>query len=365
MKVEEYKKIDEALHKIAMRLSSIPCLPSNYQSEKQRFFSQRNYNPIFKYPDTKENLQNIKQVLLELEIGDDNIGVIFKKKRDELVQIIDLMQAIGERRFTNYSIRLYGIPEQNLVSLAWKLIDIHDTPDNIFLSSKQVVTRLQYAITRYGFDWKIEEKDMVSKACVNPNTRTLYIKKDTFFTNKFVNRIIVHEIGTHILRFENGTNQPYKIFSLGLTNYLPTEEGLAVVNEELNNCLTRSTLKTYAARVIAVHKGLRCNFRETYNYIVPYVGKENAFEITLRVKRGLGNTLWAGAFTKDYLYLKGYLDVKKFLMYEGDMRKLYYGKVALGDIKTVEKMPGLINPMFFSTMKYYVDYIKYRKPRLK
>ena len=150
---------------------------------------------------------------------------------------------------------------------------------------------------------------MASKACINKADKTLYIKKNSFFTGQFLKRLVVHEIGTHILRYENGLQQPFKIFSLGFADYLSTEEGLAVVNEEMHNCLTRSTLKTYAARVVAVSKALKCNFRETFNYLEPFVGKDNAFDITLRVKRGLGDTTWAGAFTKVMVYLKGYFEV--------------------------------------------------------
>lgn len=360
MELKNYEKIDAILYKIAYKLSSIPYLPSNYQKEKEKFLKSKNYNPNFKYPKPNVDLAGIKRILLSLDIGADSIGQIFNDKRSELIKIIEMMQAMGTEKFTEISQSLYGVPNKSLVSLAWQLMNLHDLPDNVFLSTSQVVTRLDYALRRYGFNWNIKEKEMVSKACVNITNRTLYIKKDSFFTNKFVNRLIVHEIGTHILRYENGARQPYKIFSLGLKNYLGTEEGLAVVNEELHNCLTRSTLKTYAARVIAVHKALKCTFRETFDYIAPYVGEDNAFDITLRVKRGLGNTRWAGAFTKDYLYLKGFIAVREFINNGGEIRKLYYGKVGVADLKKVEKIPGLINPLFFSTMKYYTDYIRYR-----
>ena len=162
------------------------------------------------------------------------------------------------------------------------------------------------------------------------------------------------------MRYENGKQQPYNIFSMGLTNYLGTEEGLAVVNEELNHCLTRATLKTYAARVIAVHKALKCTFRETYNYLVKYLGKENAFEVTLRAKRGIGNTFFPGAFTKDHLYLKGYIEVKKYLNNGGELRKLYYGKIGVKDIPIVETVPDLVNPLFLSKMKHYTKSMQYR-----
>jgi uncharacterized protein (TIGR02421 family) len=361
MSEKEFAKIDYQLCAIASKLSQIPYLPLNLKQEKERFFKDDHYNPVFHYQKCSTSLDSIRKLLLSIEINPVSIGIIFKRKQLELLKIIDMMQFIGDRKFTEVSKELYGIPDDALVEKAWQLIGLQDSPDKMYISSAQARVHLEIAMSKYGFNWAVKEKDMAAKACVSNTSRTLFIKKNTFFTRKFLNRIIVHEIGTHILRYENGLQQPYKIFSLGLTGYLGTEEGLAVVNEELNNCLTKATLKTYAARVIAVHKALKCNFRETYNYIKPYVGEENAFDITLRAKRGISNTFFPGAFTKDYLYFKGYFEVKKFLNEEGELRKLYYGKVPLKDLALIERIPGLINPLFMGKMKYYTKHMNYKK----
>ena len=364
MQIASYSKIDEILCKITYKLSSIPCLPLNHQQERERFFRSNTYNPVFTY-NKCDNLDNIRELLLDIKTNNDEIGCIFKKKTEELLMIIEMMASVGTRKLTDISKSLYGVPDKRLVSKAWKLIAINDAQENVFLSSRQVAVRLKNAINKYGFTWEVKEREMAAKACVSTTDKILYIKKDCFYTAKFLKRLIVHEIGTHILRYENGSKQPYKLFSLGLKDYISTEEGLAVVNEEIHNCLTRSTLKTYAARVIAVDKAQKCSFREVYNSIVPFVGKDNAFDITLRVKRGLGNTMWPGAFTKDHIYLKGYFDVKDFLNAGRDMRKLYYGKVALQDIDNVEHVAGVIDPLFFSTMKYYTDHMQYKRPGLR
>jgi uncharacterized protein (TIGR02421 family) len=356
MESKNYSKIDDLLCKLAHKLSAIPCLPVNYYSEKEKFFKKEGYNPLFKYEAPSPSISYIKQILKEMSIDDRSMGSIFSRKRDELVRIAEMMESIGSTRLTEISKSLYGTPSRGLVEKAWSLIKIHDLPENMFISSKQVRVWLEHAMKRYGFDWKVKEREMAAKACVECATKTLFIRENSFFTRKFLNRLIVHEIGTHIMRHENGKKQPYSIFALGLKDYVATEEGLAVANEELNHCLTRSTLKTYAARVIAIDKGLKCTFSETFHYLLPFVGKENAFEITMRVKRGLGNTMWAGAFTKDYLYLKGFFDVRKFIANKGDIKELYYGKVGLDDLKSIRSIKGLINPLFFQTMKHYTPY---------
>ena len=357
----DLKTVDDQLYKIANMLSRLPYLPNNLSEEKEKFFNSDRYNPTFRYEKEERNLEAIKQVLQSIKVGENSLCSLFKKKQAELSKIIDLMQSVGTRKFTEASKDLYGVPDEELVKKAWRLIGLHDLPEKTYISTGQARVHLEFAMQKYGFDWQVRQKDMASKACVSIKGKTLLIKKNSFFTKKFLNRLIVHEIGTHIMRYQNGLQQHYKIFSLGLTDYLGTEEGLAVVNEELNHCLTKATLKTYAARVIAVHKALKCTFRETYNYILPYVGKNNAFDITLRVKRGLGDTMFAGAFTKDYLYLKGYFEVRKFLQDGGEVKRLYYGKIGLKDLPVIEQIPNLINPLFMSKMKYYTKSDQYRK----
>lgn len=359
-KMFDYEKIDDALFKIANKLSKVPCLPINLEEEKQKFFRDKFYHPKFKYEKPDEILEPIKIILNKIKTPDTPLGKIFSQKRDELIIICDLMKSVGTSNFTKYSKKLFDQPSDELVEKAKKLITIHDEPEKTYISVNQAKIRLEQAMEKYGFDWKVEEKEMVAKACVNITNKTLYLKKGDFFTNKFMNRLIVHEIGTHIMRYENGLQQPYKIFSLGLTNYLSTEEGLAVLNEERHSCLTKSTVKTYAARVFAVHKALKSNFRETFNALKEYVGDENAWDITLRVKRGIGDTFFPGAFTKDYLYLKGYFEIKEYLKKGGDIQDLYYGKINLGHLGEIRQVKGMINPLFLAKMKHYTKCISYK-----
>jgi len=354
-----YKKIDDALFKIANRLSKIPCLPINLEVEREKFFKDSFYHPKFKYDKPDSSIDALKIILNKIKIPDTSLGKLLSKKQNELIKICDMMKSVGTSAFSRHSKELLGRPDSELVAKANKLIAIHDEPEKLFISTKQAIIHLKKSMDRYGFHWKIAEKEMAAKACVNLSSKTLFLKKGVFYTNKFLNRLVVHEIGTHIMRYENGLQQPYKIFSLGLTNYLGTEEGLAVVNEERHKCLTRATLKTYAARVFAVNKALKCNFRETYNALLPYVGKDNAWDITMRVKRGIGDTFFPGAFTKDYLYLKGYFDVKNFLKKGGNLYELYYGKIGLSDLPEMSKIEGMINPIFLSKMKHYTECISY------
>jgi len=133
--------------------------------------------------------------------------------------------------------------------------------------------------------------------------KTLQVKKGETFTQKDIKRLIVHEIGVHTTRYVNGERQSYKLFVYGTAGYDETEEGLAVWNEELNQVLSRNALRNYAGRVLAIHWALQYSFSETYQKLCKYFGEQEAYHLTLRVKRGLKDTSQPGAYTKDSIYL--------------------------------------------------------------
>jgi hypothetical protein len=216
---------------------------------------------------------------------------------------------------------------------------------------------MRSAFIKYGFHWEIVEKDMIANAAVKIESKKLYIKKNSRFSSNSLKRIIVHEIGTHVMRAENGLCQPYRFLGRGIPGYLNTEEGLAVYNEENSGCLNNFVLKVYAGRVIAIDMALRCSFRETYEELTKHFTKNTAWRITLRAKRGLSDTSLPGAFTKDLAYLQGYYDVKKFLANRGNINDLYYGKIGTKHVMQVKRLPGLINPTVLPMMRY-LNYFK-------
>ena len=88
-------------------------------------------------------------------------------------------------------------------------------------------------------------------------------------------------------------------------------------------------MKTYAGRVLANDLSLKNSFCAVYNSLLEYFPKNDAWTLTLRAKRGLSDTSKPGAFTKDHIYLKGFLNVKKYAERGGDIKKLYIGKIGI------------------------------------
>lgn len=347
------KNIDNKLKIIYGKLSFFAINPINTAKEKEKFFKSKDYEPQFEYSNYRQNLELMKKRLKNMKPGKTIMGKILGNKRDDLFLMANLLQNRGKEDFTYYSIKLYDKPDKKLVKEARKLMKLKKKKQKATISSKELVRKMRRVFLQYGVHWKVREKDMVAKAAVMGSERELRIKKNEKFSDEIVKRLIVHEVGTHIMRIENGSEQPYKLFEYGFPGYLETEEGLAVVNEELNGCLNPRVLRIYAGRVLAIDKSLKYGFRETYNYLTKYFDKQLAWKLTLRAKRGLIDTSQPGACTKDLVYLKGYVDVKNYVQKGGKLENLYYGKIGIQHIELMDKIPGLVHPYYLPMFRYF------------
>ncbi|MFH1439169.1 MAG: tyrosine/phenylalanine carboxypeptidase domain-containing protein [Candidatus Woesearchaeota archaeon] len=356
------KEIDIILDKISQKTSFFAINPTNEVEEKKKFFRSNKYEPQFKYEPYKDNIEKMQERLSELSPDNTTLGKLLKQSVNLNYAMLNMLKYRESERFTRYSVLCYGLPEKWLVKEAKRLLKtLKPKKDRKELTTKQIITRMKYAFFKYGFSWNIKEKDMAASAAVKVAKKELLIKKDEKYSSKFLKRLIVHEIGTHIVRAENGGHQPFRIFERGLPNYLMTEEGLAVVNEEINNCLDNAILRRYAARVVAVDMAQKYGFRKVYNTLRKYLDKELAWRTTVRVKRGLGDTSKPGGCTKDFAYLHGYYAVKKFIEEGKDINKLYYGKVGVQHVDLLDKIPDLIEPEYlpaFRYLKYFVEHFE-------
>jgi len=350
--MDRLKVIDKELANISRKLSFFAVNPTNVEEEQEKFFSVPGYIPQFTYEPYRENLDSLMAELKKIKTDKSIMGKIFCRVKENYSANISMLKYRGNPLFTHYSIKLHGRPEPYLIKEANKYVKLKQIEENKNLTTKQIILKLRAAFVKYGFKWTVEEKDMVSAAAVKPAKRILLIRKNEKFSERFMKRIIVHEIGTHAMRAENGRYQPYSLFLRGFPGYLKTEEGLAVLNEELNNCLDPGTLKIYAGRVLAINKALKSSFRETFDYLKKYFDEDLAYRLAVRAKRGLADTSKPGAFTKDIAYLQGYIDLKRYLKKGGSLNKLYYGRIGIQHVGLIDRIPGLVNPSYLPMVRY-------------
>ncbi len=335
--IDNYHKIDNELYYYFRKTFAYPR-PINTEIEKKKTLKDRRYDPKLKYEIHPTSLYQIKQKLKKLEISKGVFGNILNKKREELFNMCNLLINTGNKEFTDYSLKLFGKPSKDLVKKAYKIVEMKVVEENGEKKYNSVsgVKKMLDSLLKHGFKWQVKTKDMVVGARFNLSKKVLFINKNRMFSDEDLKRLIVHEIGTHIARAENGRLQRYLLFFYGFPNYIETEEGLAVYNEKINKLLSNHTLKHYAGRVIAVHLALNNSFSIVYNELLQYFDKYNAWNLAVRAKRGLTDTSKKGAFTKDYIYLKGKYLVEDFVNGGGDVKDLYVGKIGIEHLPLIK-----------------------------
>ena len=85
---------------------------------------------------------------------------------------------------------------------------------------------------------------------------------------------------------------------------------------------------------VAIYLAQRLSFSDVFSELMStyHVDNTMAWNICVRAKRGLANTVQPIAFTRDSVYYAGYRLVKEYLDKEKDagLKQLYVGKIGVG-----------------------------------
>jgi len=353
----DYRAIDQKIINVDSKIKLLYHLrPINLEEEEKEFFKTENYNPIFKYPQIKFNPIELIKELEDIECDKNSpLGKIFCDKKEETIKKIALIESIGEEDFTEISKQLFSIPDQEEVKECLKYLkELKNSPKEeatALYNAEEAKIEFEKTFEKYGLkDWKVKIKESMVANCVAGKNNRLFVKKNAKFSRDRIENLIVHEIETHIITAENGKMQPYEIFNRGTANYLITQEGMAMYNVEKQK--HDHFFKNYKAlaHVIAINNGKKEGFKEIYNELIKLnIPKKQAFRSALKAKRGIENTKLKGVFTKDYIYYKGYKQVKEFIKSGHKIEELYIGKINLNDLDTVKKIPSMIRPTILPT----------------
>jgi len=343
-----YAEVDQKLINIDEKLKLLFHLrPINLDEQKTEFFKNFKTNPEFEYAELKFDTYALRKQLEQIITDDSPLGVLFGKKREEIARKINLLDYRGYApEFTEASVELYGQPTQEIVDEATKLLlkaegEYSQPAGNITADEAQDI--MNNIFTDYGLaNWKVKIKEsMVSDAIAGKNNR-LFLRKGAMFTESRIENLIIHEIETHILTAENGKAQPFELFNRGLANYLETQEGLAIYNILTQKHEEAKNLYLSLSLVVAVDMAMKYSFVEIFEKMLDYkIPPERAWRTAVKVKRGLENTGEPGGFTKDFLYYKGYKQIKEFVSKGGKIKDLYRGKFNADDVENVLKVPGI------------------------
>ena len=310
--------------------------------------------PVLHYRPLPYHPNLLKRRLFDIEIDrieDPTLAHLCREKQDELDIQLTALKHLDSPKFLHSSLIQYGDPDEDLLALAGEILARH--PDNVpaasgeeCLNADEVVRRAREEIGKYRrksseFPAKVEVCDHISSGIMVSQDRLL-VSKNLQLSSGRVGPLLHHEIGTHLLTYYNGRQQPLRQLYAGFAGYEELQEGLALLAEHLTGGLTVNRLRTLAGRVMAAKSRIAgAAFAETFSRLhedfrfTPRL----AFVTTLRAYRG-------GGLTKDIIYLRGLQNLLLYLANGHDVEPLYVGKIGLQHMPYIQEMRrrGIIHP---------------------
>lgn len=350
----DIRAVDQLFAQIDKEVSLIKHLrPINLPEEINRCLDDTAYNPVFSYAPLP-NLEDIKTRLQQQVINTSPMGILLSKKRTELLLRIKVLQArAGDpKSFTQASSALFAAPSSSLLRQAQALFHNRTAcrimdPNEKMLDAMLVAKKFEKVLAAYGLhDWSVQiRENMVSSVSVGGNK--IYIRQNAIFSPLHIEALIAHEIETHVFTAENGQLQPYQLFRRGLANYIETQEGLAIYNQNRIYGTDHNKYYSPARNVLALDFAIRHSFAQTRAYLMQkfYLNDRRAITQTVTMKRGLQDTSLPGAFTKSAVYFRGWRAIEAYLEKGGLLKDLYIGKITLEDLATIQAMTGLQKPL--------------------
>ena len=277
---------------------------------------------------------------LEIEkVTDPALHTLFRSKRDEIARQITALEDRDTTRFVHASLQLYGGIAQSLASAAEELLATipAQAPATGSVTAGAFAEAARAEFDRYravylDFPVNIEVRDDISELMVSFG-RLLIPEAATFRADR-VEPLLHHEVGTHVVTYQNGARQPLTLLRIGLPGYDETQEGLAVLAEYLTGGLDPRRLRVLAARVVAVDKMLDgAGFLEIFESLRAEhrIPTRTAWSIAIRVVVG-------GGSVKDAIYLRGISRLLETLAEGNSLDLLFVGKLALDDIPLIQDL---------------------------
>ncbi|MDP9352857.1 MAG: flavohemoglobin expression-modulating QEGLA motif protein [Chloroflexota bacterium] len=328
--------------------------PDNAVEQKQQFLqalgTSIRLNPVFRYAPPDSSLidadERIAALLRSLETFPNHpLYEAYENLISKVVESISLMRLRrSDVEFRKRLTAIWGTPTEQELTDARAFLSTSETPaaPEKDLTAGVLADTLRSSMLWATDDWDIEEdRNLSARVSVSPLRKRIRIRADAMFDEAEVRRYLVHEVGVHVTRYENGAMQPFLLFRHGFPQYLATEEGLAVYAEEQAGVTDVSVLRKYAGRLVATEAAARGSFLDVYSELIEWFAPSEAYEIAQRVKRGLEDTGYPGGYTKDLAYFRGYRSVKAHLSQGCNVVPLLVGKVGLQDLSLVDEMLDL------------------------
>jgi len=343
------RNIDRKVCEIDTQIKLLSYInPRNLSEQKSLFLANPEFSPRFFYKEMDLDLGTMRNDLKKIPEVSHELYPLYKGKITELDHRLSLLESRGSSDYTQFSEKVFGKITRHLYQEALKFIKTNEArvlPDESpELDTKKAVEILKDFLKESNLGhWQIKIlEDSVADIQVTKRDAIL-VKKGAKFRANRLKALLVHEIGTHVFRYENGKLQPLQILERGTANYLRTEEGLAVWNQNQLGLQLGDKFLTPGYQIVALYMAQKMGFHDLFHYLKSTfdLDDELAWKLCLKSKRGFEDSNSKGAFTKDALYFMGMREIDKFLEKGGEIADLYVGKVSVPDLPLVQKIEGL------------------------
>jgi uncharacterized protein (TIGR02421 family) len=286
--------------------------------------------------DPDKKTEEFSEIVLDIErlLGPkDALGVLLRTISEQYMDVVQMLQARGTKRFWEFSRKLYGSPkdcffeDKNKISemgqLLYQILNGIDdkalggsgnSEEN--LDAQTVVDELDQRLKRYFTDGEVAAKisdGIVADAAAGGDS--VKIREGAMFSKRDIDILEVHEGWVHVGTTRNGARQHVaKWLSKGPPRVAATQEGLAIIMEIF-------TFRTYPKRARAINDRILgidkaedgANLLEIIEfYRTEGYSEEDCLTNAKRVFRG--GLLEGGApFTKDISYCKGFIENYNFM----------------------------------------------------
>ncbi len=362
--VQAVWEVDHSLASISNEFDFLLLVtPVNIEQSYNKFRSCRcDCEPVFYYRPITVDPSILKRRLYDIpfdRIEDPTLSSIFHEKLVELEMKFSMLRDRNTRNFFYGSMQLFGDIDDELIMLSERILDKLPPQSREFAGTRRIkagkfAERARQEIERYrqiypDIKSKVHIRDDITGLMVSQGN--LFIGYKVSIAESRIEALVQHEIGTHVLTYVNGRNQPFQQLYCGLAGCDELQEGLAVLAEYLVGGLSPPRFRLLAGRVIAAKMLIDgASFLDTYRELNGHYGFSIriAYIITSRIYRG-------GGFTKDAVYLRGLVNLVRYLRNGGDLSPLLVGKISIEDIPVIQELqlrnvlkPSLLSPNYLN-----------------
>lgn len=347
--------------RILKALNWDPSVHVRFFRKKARELPEPEYPPLDFDP--KAKVAEFREIRRRIR-GRNAVEAVLRRRCDEFIHVVQLLETRGTKRFFHHSVQLYGEPRRafadsgvdNLqIAQLWASRALRpghavEPRDLTADQALEIIRGLVVPTLGDAVRLKVSRRLTADAAA---GATSIAVRKDALFSARQARALAHHEGLWHVLTSLNGYDQPVlTVLGVGLAGFATAQEGGGVVSEYLSGNLAADRLRELGERALAVDMAAQgADYLDVFRYLAHRFGAEKASQMTERVFRG--GVLEGGApFTKDAIYQRGYCRVFNFVRHAVEHAELnlllafFCGKMSLEDAPLVAALmeDGLVAP---------------------